>query len=425
LIIAYYFMPEDRFHVAVSNGCHRFHMYQTALACQEAGALQCFIAGGYLKHEGIIRFLRSPLAIRMLGARTVKGLLARRQDGLDPAKVVGLLVPDLVERLGRITIGRRFPPGFFSYWSMKLFGWRSQDFIKSANLFHVRSGYGRFAMAQAKRQGAVCLVDHSIADPRLIAEMLQSEASHWCLAYEFPKHHWRCVSQDIDDADHILANSKFVRDTLVSQRRIPPRKITVLNLPVDLQCFSPSTGEKSTRDPFRILFVGEIGLRKGVLYLLKAFENLNLAGAELILVGQVEEIGSYLAQSKAKFRHIPIIPQQDLVHYYQNSSVFVFPSLIEGSARVIQEAMACGLPVITTPNSGSIVRDGVEGFVVPIRDPESISERILELFNQPAVRKEMGLAARTAALSNFKPQLYREGLIRLYTLLLQNRCNNN
>jgi glycosyltransferase involved in cell wall biosynthesis len=403
--------------VVVSNGCHRFHMYQTALACQQAGALKKFITGGYLKNEALIKFLQSPMGQKMLGPGVAKRLLTRRQEGIDPAKVVPLLVPDLVERLGRSSLARRFAPGFFSYWSMKLFGWLSQHHIQGTDLLHVRSGYGRGVMARAKRAGAVCLVDHSIADPRVIAETLQTEASRWGMPEEFPELHWRCVGQDIDAADHILVNSDFVRDTLMACRGIPPNRVTVLTLGVDLARFFPGPTAESNPKPFRILFAGEIGLRKGVLYLLQAWEKLKLPDAELILIGPVADVEERLAQSKARFRLLPVLPQAELVSYYQNASVFVFPSLIEGSARVIQEAMACGLPIITTPNSGSIVQDGVEGFVVPVRDPEAISARILELYNHPARRREMGLAARAAAMREFAPEVYRHGLIRLYATL--------
>lgn len=409
--------------VVVSNGCHRFHMYQTALACQQLGVLQSFVAGGYLKHESLARLLESPAGQRLLGAGMAKRLRARRQAGLDPSRVVSLLAPDLVERMGRSSLEKRFPPGFFSYWSMKLFGWQSQPYVKGASVFHVRSGYGRHAMARAKAQGAVCLVDHSIADPWLIADMLQTEASRWGLPYEFPELHWRCVSRDIDEADHILVNSSFVRDTLTTCRQIPPHRITALSLGVDLERFSPPAGDRAEGDLFRILFVGEIGLRKGVLYLLQALENLKLPDAELILIGPMAEIEPHPARTKVRFRHLPVLPQDELVNYFHQASVFVFPSLIEGSARVIQEAMACALPVITTPNSGSIIQDGVEGFVVPIRDPEAISARLLELYNHPEKRQEMGAAARAAAVRHFAPEVYREGLRRLYVALGQDNSS--
>jgi glycosyltransferase involved in cell wall biosynthesis len=83
--------------------------------------------------------------------------------------------------------------------------------------------------------------------------------------------------------------------------------------------------------------------------------------------------------------------------YFQQADVFVFPSLYEGSALVIYEALASGLPVITTPNSGSVVRDGLEGYVVPIRDARALAEKIAQLYSDRALRKDMGARARRRA----------------------------
>jgi glycosyltransferase involved in cell wall biosynthesis len=79
---------------------------------------------------------------------------------------------------------------------------------------------------------------------------------------------------------------------------------------------------------------------------------------------------------------------------YRASDVFVFPTLIEGMPLVVLEAMACGLPVIVTANGpGDIVRDGIEGFVIPERDPDAICDRLERLYRDPELRIEMGRRA--------------------------------
>ena len=96
--------------------------------------------------------------------------------------------------------------------------------------------------------------------------------------------------------------------------------------------------------------------------LLEAVKPLKELKLELLLVGSVHpDFQAFMNEYWGCYRHVPGVPHNELYEYYSNSSVFVFPSLIEGMARVSTEAMACGLPSIVTPNVGSIVRDGKEG----------------------------------------------------------------
>jgi glycosyltransferase involved in cell wall biosynthesis len=402
----------------VANGCQRFFMYQTALAYQQAGLLKRLLTGWYIKSAGAQKFWQHPFTSKLLGRRWPQRLLARRQPGLDPARVVSLNLPELLELLGRIGAGRYVADGFFDHWAMRAFGALARKYVRDVSLFHVRSGYGGGALAEAKRHGAVCLVDHSIADPLEIEQILAEEAASWGLSWQFPRLFWEGVGRDLDAADHILANSDFVRETLMARRNLPGDRITVLPWPVDLERFCPAPAAREQAGPFRLLFVGEVGLRKGALYLLRAFKKLGLRDAELVMIGQVTEIDSLVAASGATFRHIPLLPQSELVAHYRQAAALVFPSLLEGSARVIQEALACGLPVITTPNAGAIVRDGEEGFVVPIRDEEALCQRIWELYQRPELRQEMGLKARAAAERHFQSAAYRRGLVELHNSLV-------
>jgi len=98
---------------------------------------------------------------------------------------------------------------------------------------------------------------------------------------------------------------------------------------------------------------------------------------------------------------------------YQQADIFVFPSLEEGSALVTYEAMACGLPVVTTPNAGSLVRDGVEGFIVPIRDPDALAERMERLRANARLRQALGRAARMR-VEEFTWEQHGQALIQHY-----------
>jgi glycosyltransferase involved in cell wall biosynthesis len=98
--------------------------------------------------------------------------------------------------------------------------------------------------------------------------------------------------------------------------------------------------------------------------------------------------------------------------YFQQADVFVYPSLHEGSALAIYEALASGLPVITTPNSGSVVRDGLDGFVVPIRDVEALKEKIVALCENGDMRKEIECNARRRS-EQFTWEAYRRRLAEI------------
>jgi len=104
--------------------------------------------------------------------------------------------------------------------------------------------------------------------------------------------------------------------------------------------------------------------------------------------------GEGLKAYEGIFKHIKSVPYAELPQYYQSADIFVYPSLHEGSALAIYEAMASGLPVITTYNSGSVVRDGEEGYILPIRDVEALMEKILLLYQDEDLRYLMGKKAR-------------------------------
>ena len=115
------------------------------------------------------------------------------------------------------------------------------------------------------------------------------------------------------------------------------------------------------------------------------------------MIGSIDpDVRPLLAKYQDRFQHLGVIPRPELYKYYSQGSVFVIASIEEGLALVQAQAMACGLPVIATTNTGAedLFSDGVEGFIVPIRSPEAIREKIVFLYEHPAVRDEMAEAAK-------------------------------
>jgi glycosyltransferase involved in cell wall biosynthesis len=131
-------------------------------------------------------------------------------------------------------------------------------------------------------------------------------------------------------------------------------------------------------------------------YLFEAMAEMKIADVELRIVGALEaEMRPIMAKYEGTFHYIGAVPRAELRKHYSQASVLVLPSIQEGLALVQAQAMACGVPVIASENTGAadLFSDGVEGFIVPIRDAGAIREKVLILYENPAMRDQMGEAA--------------------------------
>lgn len=220
-------------------------------------------------------------------------------------------------------------------------------------------------------------------------------------------------AEEFEQADYVLCPSRHVAGSLVAHG-FAREKLLVNPYGANLQRFHP-VGRRD--GAFRVLFVGSIGARKGVVYLLEAMERLRgEAEIECVLIGRVEEgFDRVLKPYEGLFRHIERVPNSELKYEYSNASVFVFPSLDEGMALVQLEAMACGLPVICTPNSGgdSLIEEGESGFVVPVRDPDALATQIYKLYENRELLAQLREGA-LARIGQFSWDRYGE---RLFDIL--------
>ena len=154
---------------------------------------------------------------------------------------------------------------------------------------------------------------------------------------------------------------------------------------------------KSSPIKGRILFVGQVSLRKGVHYLAEASRILAKRGFnyETIVIGpkKVDTTQNIFKGPK----YLGQIPRSEIIKEFLLADVFVLPSLAEGMALVHLEAMSCGIPIITTENCGSVINNMEEGFIIPIRDSISLAERISEVIEDRNLRNKMGRSAKIKA----------------------------
>ena len=215
-------------------------------------------------------------------------------------------------------------------------------------------------------------------------------------------------------ADLLLVLSETAADTFRA-RGFPEEKLFYLPRGVDVERFKPS--HRPTK--FRTVFSGALIKRKGIHHLLEAWYRLNLTEAELWLVGSVhDEAKPYLKQFwRENIRLVGFV--HDPENYLSQSTVHVFPSQWEGSAKVTYEAAACALPQITTREAGDVVRDGVEGIIVRPGDVEAIAAALEHLHRHPEVVERMGSAARQRVVENFTWDHFRARLLDAYEIAMQ------
>jgi glycosyltransferase involved in cell wall biosynthesis len=219
-------------------------------------------------------------------------------------------------------------------------------------------------------------------------------------------------------ADWLFAPSDYVIQCL-RENGVSASRIVKIPYGVDPDRFIPDGAQprawRRSGEPFRALFVGRIDFRKGARYLLEAWQSLDLPSSELVLAGGADEAElERLSRCRGNWRWVGNIPWTEVHRLFQSADVFVFPSLAEGSALVTYEAMAAGLPVITTPNAGAVVRDGEDGFLVPIRTPAAIADRLSWLYEHPRERAAMGQRARQRILEQYTWRHYRARVARAY-----------
>jgi glycosyltransferase involved in cell wall biosynthesis len=409
-------MANDR--IIVFNP-YTHHSYQTAYGLQQAGMLDRLLTAFYYKpHSPWWAWLHSlpPLsrarAERYLGRRNFAGLDEGRVSHLPLFALLDYAIERTPALRARLSHLRRWKLEWVERWAGRIVAARRPKAVIGHDIACLET------FRAAKAAGVVCILDQTTgyleAALRIFAEekRLQPDFAE-DLEVQDPAWVFPHARAELALADWVLAPSDYVRDSLLPLG-IAPERIVKLPYGVDIERFVPRArgsegGERHGR--FRLLYVGRLSQRKGIKYLLEAVKRLGLPEIELTLIGAVAGSGRGLQNYAGLYHHIPYVPHKEIQRHFQEADLFVFPSLHEGSALVVFEALASGLPVITTPNAGSVVRDGIDGFIVPIRDVEALSARIALLYNDRARLQSMRQNARARA-EEHSWQHYHERLAR-------------
>ena len=304
--------------------------------------------------------------------------------------------------------------------------WAGETFGKlvAAKGFHGASGVYAFSgealelLNAAKEQGLWTAVEQMIA-PRGIVDQLACEE-------EILNPGWQVSATDDENAaafaarekaewqiaDAVICPSNFVAKHVI-EAGCAPQKVVVVPYGVDDR-FSISPRARQP-GPLRILTVGAVGLRKGSPYVGEVARKLN-GQVQFRMVGPVDIQPEAYEQLKKAVELTGPIPRSEMRSQFEWADVFYLPSLCEGSATACYEALAAGLPVICTENTGSVVRHGIDGYIVPIRDVDETVEILRRFSRNPMTLFRMSENARERA-SDFTVLRYGERLVKALSQL--------
>jgi glycosyltransferase involved in cell wall biosynthesis len=381
-------MSEAGFRAVVSHPSKQGNMYRVPLGALRSGIATDFLTGFYYR-PGDLPWRLLALLPAARRARAVELLERRQLGGLDEAvTMVSGPLPELAYRWLGYGAGNALHDRLASRWLER------HCRPGTRGVFHgFQESCGR-SLETARRRGLVTLLESTLPPSTLplVAAEYRRLGQPWSEATA-PS---ATLLAELPRADYVVAQSRFAQRSL-AEYGVAPGRVLLMPLGVDVARFRPAP--VVAPHPFRVLFTGQMSVRKGVHHLLEAWSRLALPEAELLFAGAPRDayIQDLLKRQRGRVRYLGFVPHARLHEVYQQADLFVFPSLAEGGVYVIYEALACGLPCIVSANAGSAVRDGVEGFVLPVGDVEGLAERIVALAVDSDRRRRMAAAARARA----------------------------
>ena len=301
--------------------------------------------------------------------------------------------------------------------------------ITGSDIFVGWASQSLFQLREAKTRGALTIIERGSSHISEQFRLIEAERKKFGVASPIRSRWERLLEEkqlkEYHEADFIMTPSEFARQSFLA-RGFAPGKILKVPYGVDLDQFYPRPNPtvREARIP-TILFVGAIGFQKGIPYLLQAAHILRQKGKKfkLKLIGRFEkDFGNWLRASDLRSEideHLPFVPNNELVRHFHDADLFVLPSVQEGLALVIAEAMASGLPVIATENTGGreFIESGKNGILIPVADAASLETSLQGLLDDPDNARSLGEHAREKA-RRFGWDAYGEAIAETYDSLL-------
>ena len=346
--------------------------YSIPNALHKAGCLKALVTDWYAPENPFLKKLVAMQSRAALAARSEKlpselvhsfpfrSLLWKRQIKANLAKIRTYEAFEQTNRLFAMAAGRLKLPGH--------------------DLFFGYSYASLETMEVEKKRGVRTIVDQ--IDPgewevQLVNEEMARYPKWAGEPAPVPRGYFEKNLREWDCADKVVVNSSFCRKALVNQG-VPEEKIFVMPLCYEGDPAAPGLNKPARNDsgPLRVLFLGQVILRKGIHYLLKAFSLLDPDKVSLDIVGTMGLLPGAWGTLPPHVRYHGRATRDEIAGWYSQADVFILPTLSDGFAITQLMAMSYGLPVVATPCCGDVVTDGADGFLIPPRDAEAIAGAI-------------------------------------------------
>jgi glycosyltransferase involved in cell wall biosynthesis len=378
-------------------------IFEQSLALQERGDLRTMALDMF--------FDLTSTPYRWLSQGLREKLSKRAYPAIDPRLVRTRPIGALTHRVQRRFAGRLDRAVFRD--NDQFDRWIAEHLPEFGNLIIAYESAALYSFRRAHKLGIPKILYQPIGVAEYALDVLTSEALRFpqfasTLRYNwFPAKELERRREERQLADAIFCASSFTRRTLVDQG-VPADKIVVEPYGVDKTLFKPS---RDKYPKFSLVWAGSFTHTKGIVYLLEAMARQPVPDMELVLVGypfgSVDPVRSY--EDRVHVRRLGHITRAQLAELMPRCHVHVFPTLLDGFGRNIIEAMACALPVVCTPNCAGpdLIEDGVTGFIVPIRDIDSICDRLHWIYSHPDEAMQMGERGRLRVASLSQPDYRR------------------
>lgn len=319
-----------------------------------------------------------------------------------------------------IELVKTFPfylPIFF-YWKdyhrrAVLYDWLVSNQLKKYQNYKIFIGWSSMSLLsaqQAKKDGKIVLIERGSSHILTQNILLKEEYKRFGIEFNIDERIIKRELKEYDIADYIVIPSDFVYKSFIANG-ISADKL--FKNPYGVSSYFRTDNFKVFNHKFRILYLGGLNIRKGLIYLFDALDKLSsiISDFEIWFIGSVAPELVNLIESKKKDNWIfwGHINHYDLLNYITQCDIAVQPSIEEGLSMVIPQMLASGVPVISTTNTGGseYIEDAVNGYIIPIRNSEVIKDKILELFNDRKLLNQMKVNA--AKLSDTKMSWDRYG----------------